>query len=61
MKDSKSNINKIETLHSIIDELRLESRKIEYSSALNRLTKRVTELEEELELIKIILKKNYEQ
>jgi hypothetical protein len=59
MKDSKSNINKIETLHSIIDELRLESRKIEYSSALERLTKRVDKLEEQIELIKTIIK-NYE-
>ena len=59
MKDSKSNINKIETLHSIIDELRLESRKIEYSSALERLTKRVDKIEEQIELIKTIVK-NYE-
>ena len=59
MKDSKSNINKIETLHSIIDELRLESRKIEYSSALDRLTKRVDKIEEQIELIKTIIK-NYE-
>ena len=59
MKDSKNNINKIETLHSIIDELRLESRKIEYSSALQRLTKRVDKLEEQIELIKTIIK-NYE-
>ena len=51
MKDSKSNINKIETLHSIIDELRLESRKIEYSSALERLTKRVDKLEEQLKVL----------
>ena len=51
MKDSKSNINKIETLHSIIDELRLESRKIEYSSALQRLTKRVDKLEEQLKVL----------
>ena len=48
--------NEIEKLHSIIDELRLESRKLEYSSALDRLTKRVTKLEEQIELIKIILK-----
>lgn len=51
MKDSKSNINKIETLHSIIDELRLESRKIEYSSALERLTRRVDKLEEQIKII----------
>ena len=59
MKDSKNNINKIETLHSIIDELRLESRKIEYSSALERLTRRVDKIEEQIELIKTIVK-NYE-
>jgi len=51
MKDSKSNINKIETLHSIIDELRLESRKIEYSSALERLTKRVDKIEEQIKVL----------
>ena len=51
MKDSKSNINKIETLHSIIDELRLESRKIEYSSALERLTRRVDKLEEQIKVL----------
>ena len=51
MKDSKNNINKIETLHSIIDELRLESRKIEYSSALERLTRRVDKLEEQLKVL----------
>jgi len=51
MKDSKSNINKIETLHSIIDELRLESRKIEYSSALERLTKRVAKIEEQIKVL----------
>ena len=57
MKDSKSNINKIETLHSIIDELRLESRKIEYSSALERLTRRVDKLEEQVETIVRYVKK----
>jgi len=51
MKDSKSNINKIDTLHSIIDELRLQSRKIEYSSALERLTRRVDKLEEQIKII----------
>ena len=51
MKDSKNNINKIETLHSIIDELRLESRKIEYSSALERLTRRVDKLEEQIKVL----------
>lgn len=58
MKNSKSNINKIETLHSIIDELRLESRKIEYSSALERLTKRVDKLEEQLKTIVNYVKRN---
>jgi hypothetical protein len=57
MKDSKSNINKIETLHSIIDELRLESRKIEYSSALERLTRRVDRLEEQIKVIVNYVKK----
>ena len=57
MKDSKSNINKIETLHSIIDELRLESRKIEYSSALERLTRRVDKLEEQIQVIVNYVKK----
>lgn len=58
MKNSKSNTDKIETLHSIIDELRLESRKIEYSSALNRLTKRVDKLEEQLKTIVNYVKRN---
>lgn len=53
-------MDKIETLQAIIDELKLESRKIEYSSALERLTKRVQKLEEQIELIKTIIK-NYEQ
>lgn len=57
MKDSKNNINKIETLHSIIDELRLESRKIEYSSALERLTRRVDKLEEQIQVIINYVKK----
>lgn len=60
MKHSRSNTDKIETLHSIIDELRLESRKIEYSSALNRLTKRVDKLELQIEAIKTIIKQRYE-
>ena len=55
MKNLRNNMDKIEKLHSIIDELRLESRKIEYSSALERLTKRVDKLEEQIELIKVIL------
>ena len=47
-------------LQSIIDELRLESRKIEYSSALDRLTKRVDKLELQIEAIKTIIKQRYE-
>lgn len=58
MKNSRKNIDKIETLHSIIDELRLESRKIEYSSALNRLTKRVDKLEEQLKILANYVKRN---
>ena len=49
-------MDKIEQLHSIIDELRIESRKIEYGSALERLTRRVVSLEEQLEKIYNILK-----
>ena len=48
-------MDKIEQLQSVIDELKLESRKIEYSSALERLTRRVDKLEEQIELIKVIL------
>tara|TARA_A100001201_G_scaffold128334_1_gene113308 strand:- start:409 stop:579 length:171 start_codon:yes stop_codon:yes gene_type:complete len=53
--------DKIEILSSIIDELNLEHRKIEFGSVVERLQKRVTKIESEIELIKIILKKNYEQ
>jgi hypothetical protein len=49
-------MDKIEQLHSIIDELRIESRKIEYGSALNRLTKRVENMETDITSIKTILK-----
>jgi hypothetical protein len=48
--------NKIETLRSIIDELQYENRKVEYNTVVERLTKRVETLEEQIELIKIILK-----
>lgn len=48
MKDSRKNTDKIETLHSIIDELRIESRKLEYSYALDRLIRRVDRLEERI-------------
>jgi len=51
MKNSRKNIDKIETLRSIISELQYENRKIEYSSALERLTKRVDKLEEQLKTI----------
>jgi len=44
-------MDKIETLQAIIDELRLESRKIEYSSALQRLTKRVDKIEEQIKVL----------
>lgn len=50
----------IKILQDVIDELRIESRKLEYSSALERLTRRVNKLEEQIELIKTILKKHYE-
>ena len=49
-------MDKIEQLHSIIDELRIESRKIEYGSAVNRLTKRVDSIENDIASIKTILK-----
>ena len=48
-------MDKIEQLQSVIDELKLESRKIEYSSALERLTRRVDKLEQQIESIKVIL------
>ncbi len=57
MKDSKNNMDKIDKLHSIIDELRLESRKIEYSSALERLTRRVDTLEEQIKVLVEYVKK----
>tara|TARA_Y100000385_G_scaffold221429_1_gene231133 strand:+ start:492 stop:668 length:177 start_codon:yes stop_codon:yes gene_type:complete len=57
MKNSKSNMDKIDKLHSIIDELRLESRKIEYSSALERLTRRVDKIEEQIQVIVDYVKK----
>ena len=41
-------MDKIQKLQAVIDELKIESRKIEYSSALERLTRRVTELEEKV-------------
>ena len=50
-------MDKIDKLHSIIDELRLESRKIEYSSALERLTRRVDRLEEQIKVLVEYVKK----
>ena len=50
-------MDKIEQLQAVIDELKLESRKIEYSSALERLTRRVDKIEEQIELIKTIIKR----
>tara|TARA_R110000782_G_scaffold268989_1_gene366283 strand:+ start:782 stop:925 length:144 start_codon:yes stop_codon:yes gene_type:complete len=41
-------MTKEESLRAIIDELKYENRKVEYGSALERLTRRVTELEERL-------------
>lgn len=45
-------MNKEERLRAIIDELQYEQRKVEYSSALERLTRRVLELEETVEQLK---------
>lgn len=44
--------NKLSALQAILDEMKLESRKIEYSSALERLTKRVEKVEEDIDIIK---------
>lgn len=41
-------MNKEETLTAIINELKIENRKFQFGSALERLTRRVTELEERL-------------
>ena len=48
MKDSKKNTDKIETLRSIIDELQYENRKIEFSSVVERLERRIKRIEEHL-------------
>tara|TARA_R100000951_G_scaffold94921_1_gene83850 strand:- start:10 stop:156 length:147 start_codon:yes stop_codon:yes gene_type:complete len=45
-------MTKEERLRAIIDELQYEQRKVEYSSALERLTRRVVELEEKVEQLK---------
>ena len=42
-------MSKEESLRAVIDELKYENRKVEYSSALERLTRRVLELEEKIE------------
>jgi len=42
-------MSKEESLRAVIDELKYENRKVEYSSALERLTRRVLELEEKVE------------
>ena len=41
-----------ERLRAIIEELKYENRKVEYGSALERLTRRVVELEEQVEQLK---------
>ena len=41
-------MSKEEALRAIIDELKYENRKVEYSSALERLTRRVKDIEERL-------------
>ena len=41
-------MTKEESLRAIIDELKYENRKVEFSSALYRLTKRVERIEEHL-------------
>lgn len=45
-------MNREERLRAIIDELQYENRKVEYGSALERLTRRVIELEEKVEELK---------
>ena len=41
-------MNKEESLRAVIDELKLENRKMEYSSAFDRLVRRVQAIEEHL-------------
>jgi len=45
-------MNKEASLRAVIDELKLENRKMEYSSAFERLTRRVQAIEEHLEINK---------
>jgi hypothetical protein len=50
-------MNKEETLRAIIEELKYENRKLEYSSALERLTRRVDKIEEQIQVIVDYVKK----
>ena len=50
-------MNKEERLRAIIDELKYENRKVEYGSALERLTRRVDAIEEHLGIKKQKFKK----
>lgn len=45
-------MNKEASLRAVIDELKLENRKMEYSSAFDRLARRVQAIEEHLEINK---------
>ena len=51
--------DKIEILNSIIDELSIESRKIEYNSEVERLKKRIDKLEEQMSVLSKIVKHLY--
>ena len=51
--------DKIEILNSIIDELSIESRKIEYNSEVERLKKRIDKLEEQMSLLSKIVRQMY--
>ena len=48
-------MDKIQQLREIIDELHYETRKVEFSSVVERLTKRVTSMEQDVTDIKNIL------
>jgi hypothetical protein len=48
-------MDKIQQLRQIIDELHYENRKVEFSSVVERLTKRVTAMEQDVTDIKNIL------
>ena len=43
-------MSKEESLRAIIDELKIENRKLEYSSAFDRLVRRVQSIEEHLNI-----------